>query len=183
MIQQVPLSPLTNRKPYKSNYTDPKPKNEAYENQHISIIIVRSKSEKLYDHIIRNRWKTSTITKQWGKRTRFMIKVAEMSTGTPCNVSLIIRPESTSFTDNASNVYFSGHIHWSHRRTGGISPKWTKNPAKVIWYKAERAERRIAMPPFWNRVPRRKFYDGWFRGVMTKEWLDKKRTNSVIARL
>jgi hypothetical protein len=104
--------------------------------------------------------KNSTTTKQTRKRTRFIIKLAEILTGTPWSVSSIIRPELTSFTDNASNANLSGHIHCSQRSTGGISFRWTKNPAKVIWYKAESAERRMAMPPFLNSVPRRKFYDG-----------------------
>lgn len=86
-----------------------------------------------------------------------MIRLADTSTGTPDNVSLIIRPEPTSFTAKASRLYFSGHIHCNQRSTGGIELRWTKNPAKVIWYSAERADSRIAIPPFWKRAPRRKF--------------------------
>ena len=62
-----------------------------------------------------------------------MIRAAETSTGTPSSESLIIRPEPTSFTESASSVYFRGQSHCSHRSTGGMSFKWTKKPAYVIW--------------------------------------------------
>ena len=69
-----------------------------------------------------------------------MIRLADTFTGTPCSVSSIINPLPTSFTARASSVYFSGLIHWSHRRTGGIESRWTKKPAKVIWNSAASAE-------------------------------------------
>ena len=51
-----------------------------------------------------------------------------------------------------------GHNHCGHRNTAGMDVKWTKKPAYVIWYNAVRAERRIAIPPLWKSVARRKFY-------------------------
>src|SRR5258708_34978904 len=86
-----------------------------------------------------------------------MMRDAETCTGTPCKTSLIWRPELTSFTDNASSAYLSGHIHCSHRRTWGIELRWTKKPAKVIWYKPNKALRRTARPPSDIAEPRRKF--------------------------
>jgi hypothetical protein len=88
-----------------------------------------------------------------------MIRDAETSTGTPCKTSLIWRPELTSFTDNASSAYLRGHIHCNHRSTWGIELRWTKNPAKVIWYKPAKALRRIARPPSVMAKPRRKFFE------------------------
>lgn len=90
--------------------------------------------------------------------TSSIIKLAETLTGTPCSVSLIIRPEPTSLTESASRLYFSGHTHCNHRRTGGMEVRWTKKPAYVIWYNAVRADSKMATPPFWKRVPSRKFY-------------------------
>lgn len=90
--------------------------------------------------------------------TKFMIRLAETFTGTPSSVSWINKPEPTSLTDSASRLYFSGHNHCSHRRTGGIELRCTKKPANVIWYSADKAESRMAMPPFWNNVPSKKFY-------------------------
>ena len=87
-----------------------------------------------------------------------MIRAAKTLTGTPCRTSLIRSPELTSFTDNASRAYLSGHIHCSHRNTCGIRLRWTKNPAKVIWYNPDRALRRSARPPSVMAEPRRKFY-------------------------
>jgi hypothetical protein len=87
-----------------------------------------------------------------------MMRDAETSTGTPCNTSRIWSPELTSFTDNASSAYLRGHIHCSHRSTCGIVSRWTKKPAKVIWYKPIIALRRIARPPSDMAEPRRKFF-------------------------
>ena len=87
-----------------------------------------------------------------------MIRDAETSTGTPCKTSSICSPELTSFTDNASSAYLSGHIHCSHRSTCGIELRWTKKPAKVIWYNPVIALRRIARPPSDMADPRRKFF-------------------------
>jgi hypothetical protein len=103
-----------------------------------------------------------------------------MLTGTPWRVSSIMRPEPTSFTDRASRVYLRGQIHCSQRRTGGMALRCTKKPANVIWYSADKAERRIAMPPLWNKVPRRKFCtpcqlvaDERSLGILTKRVIAK----------
>lgn len=86
-----------------------------------------------------------------------MIRLAETSTGTPWSESSIISPEPTSLTESASKVYLSGHSHCNHRRAGGMSFRWTKKPANVIWYSADRAESKMAMPPLLKRQARRKF--------------------------
>ena len=97
------------------------------------------------------------------------MRAAETLIGTPCRTSLIWSPELTSFTDNASRAYLSGHIHSSHRSTCGIELRWTKKPAKVIWYNPARALRRSARPPSLMAEPRRKFYI-----VLTKEMRAKR---------
>jgi len=86
-----------------------------------------------------------------------MMRVAEMFTGTPSKVSTIIRPDPTSFTHRASRVYLRGHSHWSQRSTGGMVLRWTKKPANVIWYRAESALMRVAIPPFSNTIANKKF--------------------------
>lgn len=37
--------------------------------------------------------------------------------------------------------------------------RWTKKPAYVIWYKAESALMRVAIPPFSNTMANKKFYE------------------------
>ena len=92
-----------------------------------------------------------------------MMRAADTLTGTPERVSWIWSPELTSFTASASSAYLSGHIHCSHRSTCGIELRWTKNPAKVIWYSVARALTRSARPPSDMAEPRRKFCSFWQR--------------------
>ena len=100
-----------------------------------------------------------------------MIRLADTFTGTPGSVSSIISPLPTSFTARSSSVYFKGLIQWNHSRTGGIEPRWTKRPVKVIWNSAASAESRVAMDPLVNSVARRKFYVHAFMLVNEFSWL------------
>ena len=145
---------FVNLEPHNSDHTKTKTNNESKKHKDITIIVVRAKSKELADTLVSKLEKMKSLTSS-------IINFAEMSTGTPCSVSWIIRPEPTSLTESASRLYFSGHNHCNHRRTGGIEFRWTKKPAYVIWYKAVRAESKMAMPPFWNRVPSKKFYRRW----------------------
>jgi hypothetical protein len=45
--------------------------------------------------------------------------------------------------------------------------RWTKKPAYVIWYRAESALMRVAIPPFSNTTANKKFYG---RGGTTVSW-------------
>lgn len=99
---------------------------------------------------------------------------AETDTGTPSRTSTIRSPELTSFTVRASRLYLRGQSHCNHRNAGGIEFKWRKNPAKVIWYNPESAERNMAIPPFWKNVPSRKFWKLYSLKTLAKM---KKKTH------
>lgn len=147
------LSPFTNSKPDNGNDGNTKSKDEADHDQDIPIVVVQLKSKELGKEWV--FWKNTFW--HWYALTRFIMTIAEMSTGTPWSTSTIWSPESTSFTERASRLYFRGQSHCNHRNTGGIEFRWRKKPAKVIWYNAESAERSMAIPPFLKNVPSKKF--------------------------
>lgn len=148
-------SGLPHPEPHHCDHADAKTIDEREQYEHIAVIIIRVESKQLKTEFRFSAQKKER--KQNKKRTRCIMRDAEMVTGTPCSTSTISSPELTSFTVNASSAYLSGHIHCSHRSTCGIESRCTKNPAKVIWYNPKRALRRNAMPPSDRAEPRRKF--------------------------
>jgi len=151
-------SGLPHPDPHHGDEADAKTNDEREQHEHVTVIITCIESEQLENP---TRRIANSARGEEGKarkaRTRFMMREAETLTGTPCRTSLIWSPELTSFTANASRAYLSGHIHCSHRSTCGIALRWTKNPAKVIWYNPDRALRSSARPPSAMAEPRRKF--------------------------
>lgn len=152
-------SGLSHPNPYHGDEAGAKTDDIREQHEHVTVIIARVESKQL-KKINPANLARGEEGKQRKERTRFMMRAAETLTGTPCRTSLIWSPELTSFTDNASRAYLSGHIHCSHRSTWGIVLRWTKNPAKVIWNNPERALRRSARPPSVMAEPRRKFCMG-----------------------
>ena len=113
-----------------------------------------------------------------------MIRLAPISTGTPASESCryqlqpatalpnprqhqhdqtgaglttIISPDDTSFTVSASSAKPSVEKYRSHRRTGGMLLRLTKNPAYVMRNRLARDDRRMATPPCRKTQARRKF--------------------------
>ena len=152
-------SGLSHPNPYHGDEAGAKTDDIREQHEHVTVTIARVESKQL-KKINPANLARGEEGKQRKERTRFMMRAAETLTGTPCRTSLIWSPELTSFTDNASRAYLSGHIHCSHRSTWGIVLRWTKNPAKVIWNSPERALRRSARPPSVMAEPRRKFCMG-----------------------
>jgi len=47
--------------------------------------------------------------------------------------------------------------------------RWTKKPANVIWYSADKADNRIAIPPLRKRVAKRKFLEAVITGKVVEK--------------
>ena len=91
--------------PNREDNRDSETRDEGTEHKDITVVRVGSKAEELWSGY------QKLVNRDHNLLTRFIMRLAEMFTGTPSSVSTIIKPDPTSFTHRASRAYLRGHNH------------------------------------------------------------------------